>query len=191
IRATLRLSSPAWFAHPKKTSSTAAGSTAGLRRSNCSITYAPRSSGRTAESAPRNFPTGVRTASMITASIWTTISLHALARGRPCPRLHLERRPARRVPPRRPARQGRGSSVLSGRFHASLPAPAAALRSAAGASGVDGRHALGHLHRRSGAARAHGQELRAELPAAGGSAGQGGDSVRGPRPARNRAALGL
>jgi peroxiredoxin Q/BCP len=85
MRATLRLSSPAWFAHPKKTSSTAAGSTAGLRRSNCSITYAPRSSGRTPESAPRNFPTGVRTASMITASIFDYHPFMHLREGDPAP----------------------------------------------------------------------------------------------------------
>ena len=65
IRATLRLSSPVWLAQPRKTSS---GTTPPLRASNFSITSAARSSARTALSAPRSLPTGVRSASMITAS---------------------------------------------------------------------------------------------------------------------------
>src|SRR5260221_2859681 len=62
MRATLRLSSPAWFAHPSSTSSTAAGSTP-VRRTSSRMTSAPRSSGRTSASAPPWRPMGVRTAS--------------------------------------------------------------------------------------------------------------------------------
>src|SRR5439155_625872 len=46
IRATFRLSSPAWFAQPRYTSSTRAGSTP-ARRTTSPTTSAPRSSGRT------------------------------------------------------------------------------------------------------------------------------------------------
>jgi hypothetical protein len=60
MRATLRLSSPAWFASPKYTSS---GSTPGLRSTSALTTVAARSSGRVAASAPPSLPTGVRTAS--------------------------------------------------------------------------------------------------------------------------------
>ena len=51
IRATFRLSSPDWFALPRITSSTAAGSMP-VRSSNPASTVAARSSGRTEESAP-------------------------------------------------------------------------------------------------------------------------------------------
>src|SRR6266581_1404315 len=67
IRATLRLSSPAWFAQPRYTSSTSAGSTP-ARRTTSRTTSAARSSGRTSFNAPRWRPIGVRTASTITAS---------------------------------------------------------------------------------------------------------------------------
>ena len=50
--ATLRLSSPAWFAQPKMTSVTACQSTLGLRAINALIGMAPRSSVRTDDSAP-------------------------------------------------------------------------------------------------------------------------------------------
>ena len=63
IRATLRLSSPAWLAAPSTTSSTRAGSSPGFRSSSARITTAPRSSGRTPARAPPSRPTGVLTAS--------------------------------------------------------------------------------------------------------------------------------
>jgi hypothetical protein len=51
-RATLRQSSPAWFAQPIATSPTAAQSTLGFRAMSARRTAAARSSGRTEESAP-------------------------------------------------------------------------------------------------------------------------------------------
>ncbi len=60
MRATLRLSSPAWFAHPNITSSMAAGSNCGFSLSTDLIGMAARSSGRTLESAPAYRPMGVR-----------------------------------------------------------------------------------------------------------------------------------
>ena len=51
IRATLRLSSPAWLAQPKYTSSTSVGSRP-ARRTTSAITRAARSSGRTSFNAP-------------------------------------------------------------------------------------------------------------------------------------------
>src|SRR5664280_1756373 len=59
--ATLRLSSPAWFAQPRTTSSIAAQSTVGSRSVRARITCAARSSGRTVASAPPYRPIGVRT----------------------------------------------------------------------------------------------------------------------------------
>ena len=52
MRATLRLSSPAWFAQPKITSSTAFQSTSLLRSISARSGTAPRSSARTDDSAP-------------------------------------------------------------------------------------------------------------------------------------------
>ena len=52
MRATFRLSSPAWLAHPRITSSTRAQSTAGWRATSARIGIAARSSGRTEASAP-------------------------------------------------------------------------------------------------------------------------------------------
>ena len=52
MRATLRLSSPAWFAHPRITSSTALQSTEELRSIRALIGIAARSSARTEDSAP-------------------------------------------------------------------------------------------------------------------------------------------
>ena len=63
-RATLRLSSPAWFASPKITSAIRAGSIP-VRSTVARITTAARSSGRIPESAPAARPKGVRTASYI------------------------------------------------------------------------------------------------------------------------------
>src|SRR5207247_425548 len=68
IRATFRLSSPAWFAQPRYTSSTKAGSTP-ARLTTSPTTSAARSSGRTSLSAPWCRPIGVRTAPTITASV--------------------------------------------------------------------------------------------------------------------------
>src|SRR5688500_15465260 len=67
IRATLRLSSPDWLAQPRMTSSMPAGSIP-ARSTSARTTVAARSSGRTPASAPPCLPTGVRSASMITAS---------------------------------------------------------------------------------------------------------------------------
>ena len=52
IRATLRLSSPAWLASPNRTSSTRAGSSSGERSSSVRTTWAPRSSGLIPASPP-------------------------------------------------------------------------------------------------------------------------------------------
>ena len=52
MRATLRLSSPAWLAQPRITSSSRAQSTAGLRSIRARIGTAARSSARTDASAP-------------------------------------------------------------------------------------------------------------------------------------------
>ena len=87
MRATLRLSSPAWFAQPSTTSSIAAGS-APARRTTSAITSAARSSGRTSASAPRCRPTGVRTASTTNAS----------RRDAAIPAIVLEGCPGRRPP---------------------------------------------------------------------------------------------
>ncbi len=52
LRATLRLSSPAWLAEPKTTSSSADQSTSGWRSASALIGSAARSSARIEESAP-------------------------------------------------------------------------------------------------------------------------------------------
>jgi len=65
MRATLRLSSPAWLAQPRITSATAAGSRSGLRRSSSRMVSAARSSGRTAARVPPKLPMGVRIPSMM------------------------------------------------------------------------------------------------------------------------------
>ena len=52
MRATLRLSSPAWLAQPSTTSSSAAQSTLGLRATSARIGMAARSSARILASAP-------------------------------------------------------------------------------------------------------------------------------------------
>lgn len=52
MRATLRLSSPAWLAQPKKTSSSRDQSALGLRATNALMGTAARSSVRTLASAP-------------------------------------------------------------------------------------------------------------------------------------------
>src|SRR5436190_5235935 len=75
MRATLRLSSPAWLAAPKYTSSIAPGSTP-ARATASLITSAARSSGRSPASAPPYRPTGVRTAEMTTA-LATRMSLES------------------------------------------------------------------------------------------------------------------
>lgn len=60
MRATLRLSSPAWLAQPKITSSTASQSTDLLRSISAFSGMAPRSSARTEASEPPKRPIGVR-----------------------------------------------------------------------------------------------------------------------------------
>ena len=67
MRATLRLSSPAWLAQPRNTSSTASA-IAPLRATSCLIAVAARSSVRTRASAPSKRPIGVRTKSQMNAS---------------------------------------------------------------------------------------------------------------------------
>src|SRR5690606_29716403 len=67
IRATLRLSSPAWLAQPKTTSSTASRARP-ARSMAAAMTWAARSSGRIEESAPRSLPIGVRTAAQMKTS---------------------------------------------------------------------------------------------------------------------------
>ncbi|MNQ57339.1 hypothetical protein D3C85_714910 [compost metagenome] len=68
MRATLRLSSPAWLAQPRNTSSTAFQSTPGLRAIRALIGTAARSSARTADKPPPKRPMGVRIASQIYTS---------------------------------------------------------------------------------------------------------------------------
>jgi len=67
MRATLRLSSPAWFVHPKMTSSMLAGSMP-ERSTTALIGTAARSSARTDASDPPCFPTGVLRAAPMRAS---------------------------------------------------------------------------------------------------------------------------
>ncbi len=62
IRPTLRLSSPAWFAHPQSTSATPAGSRSGTAASTPRSAVAARSSGRVPARAPPRRPKGVRAA---------------------------------------------------------------------------------------------------------------------------------
>ena len=69
MRATFRLSSPAWLAQPKITSSISLLGPMRVRESRLRMACPPRSSGRTGASAPRTFPTGVRKPSTITASL--------------------------------------------------------------------------------------------------------------------------
>src|SRR3546814_18966477 len=68
IRATLRLSSPAWFAQPRMTSSMDERSSAAFRSISARRGIAARSSARMCASSPLYRPIGVRTASQITAS---------------------------------------------------------------------------------------------------------------------------
>src|SRR6267142_2830155 len=78
IRATLRLSSPAWFVQPRITSSRRAGSKE-TRSTAPRTAMAARSSARTSARAPPARPTGVRTAETIRAS---RIQEHVSSRGR-------------------------------------------------------------------------------------------------------------
>src|ERR1700704_5511336 len=68
IRATLRLSSPAWLAQPKNNSSTSDQSSVGCLAISALIGAAARSSARTLASEPPKRPIGVRTASHINTS---------------------------------------------------------------------------------------------------------------------------
>jgi hypothetical protein len=61
MRATFRLSSPAWFAHPRTMSSVSVQSTERNDWVRARTTCAARSSGRTDASAPPYLPIGVRT----------------------------------------------------------------------------------------------------------------------------------
>ena len=71
MRATLRLSSPAWLAQPMTTSSTSLGCTP-ARRTASARTVAARSSGRTSLSWPPYLPIGVRAVATMTAS-WSSL----------------------------------------------------------------------------------------------------------------------
>src|SRR6266545_341318 len=82
IRATLRLSSPAWFVHPRITSSMDVGSIP-ERSTTALIGIAARSSARTDASAPPCFPTGVRSAAQMYASRSTIPPSTALYRPLP------------------------------------------------------------------------------------------------------------
>ncbi|RMS04880.1 hypothetical protein ALP75_201052 [Pseudomonas syringae pv. actinidiae] len=68
MRATLRLSSPAWLAQPKNTSSISSQFTEGLRSISALIGTAARSSARTDDNPPPKRPIGVRIASQIKTS---------------------------------------------------------------------------------------------------------------------------
>ena len=79
IRATFRLSSPAWFAHPNQTSSISPASTP-ARSTAAPIAIAARSSGRIPARPPPYRPIGVRTAEITTARLIRTrlVLKHAL-----------------------------------------------------------------------------------------------------------------
>src|SRR3546814_16323938 len=79
IRATLRLSSPAWFAQPRMTSSMDERSSAAFRPISARRGIAARSSARMCASAPLYRPLGVRTASQIKAS---TIDRKSVVQGK-------------------------------------------------------------------------------------------------------------
>src|SRR6266545_6032851 len=100
MRATFRLSSPAWLAQPSTTSSTSSGRTP-ARPTACLMTSAARSSGRTSFSWPPKRPIGVRAVATITASRSSAIGLPPLE-------------------PRLPLLQERGrplADVLGGHLH--------------------------------------------------------------------------
>src|SRR5262245_30487444 len=78
MRATLRLSSPAWLAQPRITSSMRSPGTR-VRFSSAASGMAARSSGRTSFKAPLWRPTGVRAASQMRASFITFSGDRALA----------------------------------------------------------------------------------------------------------------
>ncbi|MDT4865984.1 hypothetical protein FQZ97_1008150 [compost metagenome] len=92
MRATLRLSSPAWLAQPMNTSSTAVRSSCGLRSISAFSGTAAKSSARTGAKPPPKRPMGVRNASQIKTSrliphpqpgcgrLWYVLPVHA---GRP------------------------------------------------------------------------------------------------------------
>src|SRR2546427_269442 len=87
IRATLRLSSPAWLVQPRITSSIAPGSIR-VRSTTALIGTAARSSARTCASAPPCFPTGVRSAAQMYASRSTIPLLTASSRLLPPSQCH-------------------------------------------------------------------------------------------------------
>ena len=68
LRAMSKVCSPTWPTQPQITSSTSSGSTP-ARSARALSTCADRSTGCTPDSAPFRFPTGVRTAATITASL--------------------------------------------------------------------------------------------------------------------------
>ncbi len=72
IRATLRLSSPAWLAHPKNTSSTVFHGKFGCLSFKYLMGNAAKSSARTALKAPAYRPIGVRIKSQIKTSSMLT-----------------------------------------------------------------------------------------------------------------------
>ncbi|VFT18435.1 Uncharacterised protein [Pseudomonas aeruginosa] len=107
MRATLRLSSPAWLAQPRNTSSNADQSTPGLRSTRAFSGTAARSSARTAERLPPKRPIGVRTASQMNTSrlIRRSPSVHGRPRCAPRGRAARRVRPRSARASRRPARR--------------------------------------------------------------------------------------
>ena len=75
MRATLRLSSPAWLAQPSTTSAISSGGISGCRRMSSAIVCAARSSARMGESDPPKEPMGERTPSIMNAFFVTLQNL--------------------------------------------------------------------------------------------------------------------
>src|SRR6476469_6998824 len=80
IRATFRLSSPAWFAQPRITSVIRSGSSEGWRATSAAMTCAAMSSARTSLSCPPMLPTAVRMPSRMYASVMRLIEVMLLRR---------------------------------------------------------------------------------------------------------------
>src|SRR5690606_10663622 len=81
MRATLRLSSPAWLAQPMITSSMASGLSSGDWASTASNTRAARSSGRTLASVPPKRPMAVRLGLQMNTSVMSVSSVAGVVGG--------------------------------------------------------------------------------------------------------------
>src|SRR5690554_772229 len=79
MRATLRLSSPAWLAQPMITSSIAVGSSSGACSSTALNTWAARSSGRTPDRVPPKRPMAERRGWQIYTLLMTVLACDSLA----------------------------------------------------------------------------------------------------------------